>query len=94
VIPDASTNDLKKRKLIESRNDTWFSIKKGPNYAPKRVKPETDLTRELLQRYAWVRKLSSLLRLCACAFFGYGIQLLRQVLLKGAVDASLLIFFS
>lgn len=56
VIPDASTNDLKKRKLIESRNDTWFSIKKGPNYAPKRVKPETDLTRELLQSGDWLKR--------------------------------------
>lgn len=34
------------------RADNWFSLKKGPNYAPKRVKPETDLTRDLLQRYS------------------------------------------
>lgn len=33
------------------RADNWFLLKKGPNYAPKRVKPETDLTRDLLQRY-------------------------------------------
>lgn len=38
--------------FARDRNDTWFSLKKGPNYAPKRVKPETDLTRDLLQRYA------------------------------------------
>lgn len=32
---------------------TWkgYSLKKGPNYAPKRKKVATDLTRENLQRY-------------------------------------------
>jgi phenylalanyl-tRNA synthetase alpha chain len=55
-VPEASITDLKKRKLIEARNDTWFSLKKGPNYAPKRVKPETDLTRDLLQSGEWLKR--------------------------------------
>lgn len=55
-IPEASITELKKRKLVEARNDTWFSLKKGPNYAPRRVKPETDLTRELLQSGEWLKR--------------------------------------
>ncbi|KAJ0456573.1 putative phenylalanine--tRNA ligase [Helianthus annuus] len=30
-----------------------YSVKKGPNYAPKRRKPATDLTRENLQSGEW-----------------------------------------
>jgi hypothetical protein len=52
-VPDNAITDLKNRKLIESRTWVGYSLKKGPKYAPKRVKPATDLTREILQRYTF-----------------------------------------
>jgi phenylalanyl-tRNA synthetase alpha chain len=52
-VPDIAITDLKNRKLIESRTWVGYSLKKGPKYAPKRVKPATDLTRELLQSGEW-----------------------------------------
>jgi len=55
-VPGKIITELKKRKLIESRADNWFLLKKGPNYAPKRVKPETDLTRDLLQSGDWMKR--------------------------------------
>ncbi|KAJ0464476.1 putative phenylalanine--tRNA ligase [Helianthus annuus] len=42
---------LKRRKLISPQVWKGYSVKKGPNYAPKRRKPATDLTRENLQRF-------------------------------------------
>ncbi|CAO2819772.1 unnamed protein product [Amaranthus hypochondriacus] len=44
---------LKRRKLIISQTWKGYSIRKGPNYAPKRKKAATDLTREHLQSGAW-----------------------------------------
>ncbi|KAL9174819.1 hypothetical protein ABFS82_02G076000 [Erythranthe guttata] len=44
---------LKRRKLISSQIWKGFSVKKGPNYTPKRKKMATDLTREHLQRGDW-----------------------------------------
>jgi phenylalanyl-tRNA synthetase alpha chain len=52
-VPDNAITDLKNRKLIESRTWVGYSLKKGPKYAPKRVKPATDLTREILQSGEW-----------------------------------------
>ncbi|MCH96903.1 phenylalanyl-tRNA synthetase beta subunit, partial [Trifolium medium] len=40
---------LKARKLIVPQTWKGYSVKKGPNYAPKRKKVVTDLTRESLQ---------------------------------------------
>nr|KAJ0221892.1 hypothetical protein LSAT_V11C200073720 [Lactuca sativa] len=44
---------LKGRKLISPQIWKGYSVKKGPNYAPKRRKPATDLTRENLQKGDW-----------------------------------------
>lgn len=44
---------LKARKLIVPQTWKGYSVKKGPNYAPKRKKVATDLTRENLQRGDW-----------------------------------------
>ncbi|KAL8061268.1 hypothetical protein ABFX02_02G076300 [Erythranthe guttata] len=44
---------LKRRKLISSQIWKGFTVKKGPNYTPKRKKMATDLTREHLQRGDW-----------------------------------------
>ncbi|EOA27005.1 hypothetical protein CARUB_v10023099mg [Capsella rubella] len=50
-LDEASFNSLKTRSLIESKEWKGYSIKKGPNYAPKRKKFATDLTRENLQTW-------------------------------------------
>lgn len=44
------TEALKKRNLIKRQVWTGFSVRKGSKYAPKRCKPATDLTRDLLQK--------------------------------------------
>ncbi|XVF67722.1 hypothetical protein PTKIN_Ptkin10aG0144700 [Pterospermum kingtungense] len=46
-------NSLKARKLIIAQTWKGYSVRKGPNYAPKRKKVATDLTRENLQRGDW-----------------------------------------
>ncbi|KAM1151841.1 hypothetical protein EV1_034179 [Malus domestica] len=46
---------LKARRLIVPQTWKGYLVRKGPNYAPKRKKVATDLTRENLQRY-----------ICAC----------------------------
>ncbi|XP_010555299.1 PREDICTED: phenylalanine--tRNA ligase alpha subunit, cytoplasmic [Tarenaya hassleriana] len=48
-----SISALKARKLIVPQTWKGYSVKKGPNYAPKRKKVATDLTRENLQRGDW-----------------------------------------
>ncbi|OIT07140.1 PREDICTED: phenylalanine--tRNA ligase alpha subunit, cytoplasmic-like [Nicotiana attenuata] len=44
---------LKRRKLITQQVWKGNSVRKGPNYAPKRKRAATDLTRENLQRGDW-----------------------------------------
>ncbi|XP_030470434.1 phenylalanine--tRNA ligase alpha subunit, cytoplasmic-like [Syzygium oleosum] len=44
---------LRARKLIIPQTWKGYSVKRGPNYAPKRKKAATDLTRENLQRGDW-----------------------------------------
>uniref|UniRef100_M0ZXT4 phenylalanine--tRNA ligase n=1 Tax=Solanum tuberosum TaxID=4113 RepID=M0ZXT4_SOLTU len=44
---------LKRRKLIIQQVWKGNSVRKGPEYAPKRKRPATDLTRENLQRGDW-----------------------------------------
>ncbi|KAK8564319.1 hypothetical protein V6N13_005447 [Hibiscus sabdariffa] len=46
-------SSLKARKLIVAQTWKGYSVRKGPNYAPKRKKVATDLTRENLQRGDW-----------------------------------------
>ncbi|XP_071735453.1 phenylalanine--tRNA ligase alpha subunit, cytoplasmic [Rutidosis leptorrhynchoides] len=48
VLKQEDIDALKRRKLISLQIWKGFSVKKGPNYAPKRKKPATDLTRENL----------------------------------------------
>uniref|UniRef100_A0A803MSE7 phenylalanine--tRNA ligase n=1 Tax=Chenopodium quinoa TaxID=63459 RepID=A0A803MSE7_CHEQI len=51
VVKQDDIDALKRRKLITLQTWKGYSIRKGPNYAPKRKKAATDLTREHLQRY-------------------------------------------
>ncbi|PWA58998.1 phenylalanyl-tRNA synthetase [Artemisia annua] len=44
---------LKRRKLISPQTWKGYSVIKGPDYAPKRKKPATDLTRENLSSGEW-----------------------------------------
>ncbi|XP_022155502.1 phenylalanine--tRNA ligase alpha subunit, cytoplasmic [Momordica charantia] len=53
AIQDDDIKALKARKLIVSQTWKGYSVKKGPNYAPRRKKTTTDLTRENLQRGDW-----------------------------------------
>ena len=45
--------DLRKRKLIEMKKALSFRFSKGPKYATKFVKEETDLTADMLASGAW-----------------------------------------
>ncbi|KAK0582143.1 hypothetical protein LWI29_021975 [Acer saccharum] len=53
AIEKDDINSLKARKLIVQQTWKGYSVSKGPNYAPKRKKVATDLTRENLQRGDW-----------------------------------------
>ncbi|XP_021286842.1 phenylalanine--tRNA ligase alpha subunit, cytoplasmic isoform X1 [Herrania umbratica] len=53
VIGKDDINSLKARKLIVAQTWKGYSVRKGPNYAPRRKKVATDLTRENLQRGDW-----------------------------------------
>ncbi|KAE8686441.1 putative phenylalanine--tRNA ligase alpha subunit [Hibiscus syriacus] len=50
-IGKGGINSLKARKLIVAQTWKGYSVRKGPNYAPKRKKVATDLTRDNLQSY-------------------------------------------
>lgn len=53
ALSQADIDALKRRKLIAPQTWKGYSVRKGPNYAPKRKKVATDLTRENLQRGDW-----------------------------------------
>ncbi|GAB4837910.1 hypothetical protein Ancab_027436 [Ancistrocladus abbreviatus] len=53
MVGQEDIDALKRRKLITPQTWKGYSVKKGPNYAPKRKKAATDLTRENLQRGDW-----------------------------------------
>ncbi|XP_058111358.1 phenylalanine--tRNA ligase alpha subunit, cytoplasmic isoform X2 [Magnolia sinica] len=53
VIDAKDIDELKRRKLIALQTWKGYSLRKGPNFAPKRVKAVTDLTREHLQKGDW-----------------------------------------
>lgn len=53
MVPHEEIDALKRRKLIIPQTWKGYSVRKGPNYAPKRKKAATDLTREHLQRGDW-----------------------------------------
>ncbi|KAH7517815.1 hypothetical protein FEM48_Zijuj09G0104300 [Ziziphus jujuba var. spinosa] len=53
VVGQDDIKALKARKLIAPQTWKGYSVKKGPNYAPKRKKVATDLTRDNLQRGDW-----------------------------------------
>ncbi|KAI4295525.1 hypothetical protein L6164_035565 [Bauhinia variegata] len=53
VISADDIKALKARKLIVPQTWKGYSVKKGPNYAPKRKKVVTDLTRDNLQSGEW-----------------------------------------
>ncbi|CAL5329090.1 unnamed protein product [Camellia sinensis] len=53
VIDPKEIDALKRRKLIAPQTWKGYSVRKGPNYAPKWKKFATDLTRDNLQRGDW-----------------------------------------
>ncbi|KAK4258648.1 hypothetical protein QN277_005075 [Acacia crassicarpa] len=53
VIGSDDIKALKARKLIVPQTWNGYSVKKGPNYAPRRKKVVTDLTRDNLQSGEW-----------------------------------------
>lgn len=55
-VADTVAAELKKRKLVKLEQWKTFKISKGPAFALEVVKPETDLTAELLQSGDWQSK--------------------------------------
>lgn len=53
AIPDKDANALKRRKLITLIKRVSYSVVRGAEYAPKRVKKAADLTKEMLDSGAW-----------------------------------------
>uniref|UniRef100_A0A7N0ZTY6 phenylalanine--tRNA ligase n=1 Tax=Kalanchoe fedtschenkoi TaxID=63787 RepID=A0A7N0ZTY6_KALFE len=53
LVDQAGIDELKKRKLIAEQKLKGYSVVKGINFAPKRRKAATGLTRENLQRCDW-----------------------------------------
>lgn len=53
VLASEDIDALKRRKLITQQIWKGYSVRKGPQYAPKRRKAATDLTRENIQRGDW-----------------------------------------
>ncbi|KZT12766.1 phenylalanine-tRNA ligase [Laetiporus sulphureus 93-53] len=45
--------ELRKRKLIMQRKGQWFTVRKGPAFSTSIVKPETDLTIDMLATGSW-----------------------------------------
>ena len=56
AVADSVAAELKKRKLVKLEQWKTFKISKGPAFALEIVKPETDLTAELLQSGDWQNK--------------------------------------
>ncbi len=52
-ISDKDANGLKRRKLINLVKRVSYSVVRGDQYAPKRVKKAADLTKEMLDSGAW-----------------------------------------
>lgn len=58
-LPDLEAHDkkvidqLKKRKLVNVVSQKHYRVTKGSNFAPVRVKLETDLTADMLRTGAW-----------------------------------------
>nr|GMC80822.1 receptor-like protein 12 [Ipomoea batatas] len=50
AVDPKDIDGLKRRKLIANQSWKGYSVRKGPKYAPKRIKEATDLTRENLHR--------------------------------------------
>jgi phenylalanyl-tRNA synthetase alpha chain len=53
VIDEKQVNLLKRRKLISLVTRKSYSVARGAEYAPKRVKKAADLTKEMLDTGAW-----------------------------------------
>jgi len=48
--------DLKKRKCVKETKETVFDLQKGPGFKTTIEKPETELTKELLDNGQWAKK--------------------------------------
>nr|GMC91013.1 phenylalanine--tRNA ligase alpha subunit, cytoplasmic-like [Ipomoea batatas] len=53
AVDPKDIDGLKRRKLIAQQSWKGYSVRKGPKYAPKRIKEATDLTRENLHSGDW-----------------------------------------
>mmetsp|Transcript_16787 Transcript_16787/g.20506 ORF Transcript_16787/g.20506 Transcript_16787/m.20506 type:complete len:510 (-) Transcript_16787:126-1655(-) len=53
AIDAKDANVLKRRKLINLVTRKSYSVTRGPQYSPKRVKKAADLTKEMLESGAW-----------------------------------------
>nr|GLL49665.1 phenylalanine--tRNA ligase alpha subunit, cytoplasmic [Ipomoea trifida] len=51
AVDPKDIDGLKRRKLIAQQSWKGYSVRKGPKYAPKRIKEATDLTRENLHSF-------------------------------------------
>jgi phenylalanyl-tRNA synthetase alpha chain len=56
AVEDSVAAELKKRKLVKLEQWKTFKISQGPAFALDIVKPETDLTADLLQSGEWQTK--------------------------------------
>lgn len=45
--------DLRKRKLITQKKGQWFTVQKGSKFSTSIVKPETDLTADMIASGSW-----------------------------------------
>lgn len=45
--------NLKKRKLVNVLSQKYYKVTKGTNYAPERLKLETDLNVDMIRSGAW-----------------------------------------
>ena len=47
---------MKKRKCVKETKETVFDLQKGPGFKTTIEKPETELTKELLDNGQWAKK--------------------------------------
>ncbi|CAG9324124.1 unnamed protein product [Blepharisma stoltei] len=50
---EVKIDELRKRKLIDNVKRSYFVIRKGPNFAPHRQKPEAELTYDMVRTGNW-----------------------------------------
>ncbi|KAJ3384509.1 hypothetical protein HDU84_002902 [Entophlyctis sp. JEL0112] len=53
ILPDRTMADYKKRKLIDKKKTTSYSVQKGPKFTTTIVKEETDITQDMVATGDW-----------------------------------------